>query len=519
MQHMFYLKTQKQKHGKKGIVFGFFVLMAAMLFCGQAMAFETEFLGKPLFLNGYVNQGVAFGVAGDHYDTMQGFQQALTQALLEIEYHFTDDARIFVSGQLIKDWAYDILDSDDDWKERQFDKSRSELSLYSDYEDYLKECHVTWTPGNLNLRVGKQIVPWGRMTAIRVMDLINPTDRRRGFADVEFETSIIPIWLVKAEYFPDMKPPFINDFGLELTFNPNADFIPNKGFATGNEVHGIWAADSLTEIAPGLVWRTGSQDNTFEEPDSWNSDGYEYGFRFKGTLPDSTYFTLNYFEGVENSAIMNNTGVRMGGSDDKGRQIIHPEMTGEYFDQRNAGFTVAREFESLYSNFLGGVAPLVRAEAKYEFDTTFSSYERPGGDGFEEYDVIQWGISMDWKIKIPMLNKRRYFSCEPGFIHKHIRDYPSTYTLRGFSYSEETENKYDIVVLASTQYLHDKLTPSVFYMRTIKGSVKGDTWRIKLDYAPDTTWKYSVMLYLLENDLYDAVDHKDNISFTVQYQF
>ncbi|MCP4624872.1 MAG: hypothetical protein GY850_15310, partial [bacterium] len=58
MQHRFYLKTQKQKCGKKGIVFGFFVLMAAMLFCGQVMAFETEFLGKPLFLNGYVNQGL-----------------------------------------------------------------------------------------------------------------------------------------------------------------------------------------------------------------------------------------------------------------------------------------------------------------------------------------------------------------------------------------------------------------------------------------------------------------------------
>ena len=75
MQQKFFLKTQKQKNGKKRIYLGFIVVMAAMLFCSQAMAFETEFFGRPLFLNGYINQGVAFGVAGDHYDTMQGFQQ------------------------------------------------------------------------------------------------------------------------------------------------------------------------------------------------------------------------------------------------------------------------------------------------------------------------------------------------------------------------------------------------------------------------------------------------------------
>jgi len=531
MRHRFSLTREKQKNGKNRIIIGFFVLLAAMLFCGQVMAFETELFGNPLFLNGYVNQTVQFGVAGDHWDTIQGFQQALTQALLEIEYLQTDDLRVFVSGQLVKDWAYDILDSNNDWGNREdptnpsrngrhFKESRSELSLLSDYEDYLKECNVTWTPGNLNLRIGKQIVPWGRMTAVRVMDLINPADRRKGFADVEFETSIIPIWLVKAEYFPDMMPAFLDDLGIELTFNPNADFIPNKTFLTGNEIHGIWAADSLREIAPGVVWRVGSQDFILEEPDSWNSEGYEYGFRLKGMLPDSTYFTLNFFDGVENSPVELPTyGLRTEREDDKGRPIYHFEMEGEYFDQRNVGFTVAREFESLYSNFLGGVAPVIRAEALYELDTTFSTDGKSGGDEFEEYDAIHWGISADWKINIPILNPRRYFTVEPGFIHRYIDDYPSDYKLRGFDAAEMKKNRYSITLLAMTYYLHDKLTPSLFYMRRIEGSVKGDTWRFKLDYAPNTTWRFSAMLYMLEKKGFKTIDHKDNLSFTVQYQF
>ncbi len=52
-----------------------------------------------------------------------------------------------------------------------------------------------------------------------------------------------------------------------------------------------------------------------------------------------------------------------------------------------------------------------------------------------------------------------------------------------------------------------------------KGSVKSDLWLIKLVYVPNTTWKYTVALFMPENDGFDEVDHQDNLSFTVSYQF
>ena len=58
------------------------------------------------------------------------------------------------------------------------------------------------------------------------MDQINPIDQRRGFTDVEFENTIIPIWLIKGEYYPKMNLGWLQDLGFELTMNPNVTFIP-----------------------------------------------------------------------------------------------------------------------------------------------------------------------------------------------------------------------------------------------------------------------------------------------------
>jgi len=540
---------------KRGLLaFAFFALMALTLIAGRAWAIDLQLFDNPLTLKGYVNQSVQFGVAGDHYDTMQGFQQGLMQALVEIGYRTSRDLRFFVSGQFTKDWAYDILDGDDDWEFRRFDESRDEMSLRDDYEDVLKECHVSWYPGDFNIRVGKQIVSWGRMDAFRIMDQINPEDRRLGPSDVEFETTIIPVWLAKLEYWPTSYiPPFLDELGIEFIFNPNADFIPSKKPSTGNDVYGIWSASST--VAPNALFPNGARpmsfDENLEEPDKWNSEGYEYGFRIRGTFPDATFFTLNFFDGVNNDAVKR---TRYGEGqyglglvfddylDDEGRQIIHPLMEGYYADQTFVGFTFAREMTEIYSKALGGVSPLIRGELTYEFDSTFAtkglvvpySDPWPSKERWEEHDVLYWGLGVEWKIKWNLLNPRRMISLTTQFGHKHIKDYPDTdsetgraYTLTGPLGTDVSENQYNIYALLRSQYLHDKLTPTIVYVRDIKsdvthstsGSIKGDTWIFRLQYEPNHIWTFKTQLTLMENDGNDPVDNYDNLSFTVQYQF
>ena len=39
--------------------------------------------GKPLALQGFISQGIGYGLGGDEYDTKDGFQQAVFQFFFE----------------------------------------------------------------------------------------------------------------------------------------------------------------------------------------------------------------------------------------------------------------------------------------------------------------------------------------------------------------------------------------------------------------------------------------------------
>jgi len=283
--------------------------------------------------------------------------------------------------------------------------------------------------------------------------------------------------------------------------------------------------------------RVGSRDIRTPEPDNWKSEGFEYGFRFKGTLKNGTYFTLNYFDGVANSPVM----IPVPGStyetytDDEGRSIVKPVSEGYYGDQKFAGLTFTHDLQTVYIDALGGVAPVLRCEALYGFNSEFRSdgFGFPYGEKFEKHDELYWGIGVDWKFRWNLLNPRRFFSLVPEFSHRHIFDYPSDYNLRGQRDASVTENHYIMSVRMDTFYLHDKLNPFIFWMRDVQGNLQGDMWLFKLKYLPNSTWTYTLALTLLENEMMDTVasgtppagfgyrglGNKDNLSFTVQYQF
>jgi hypothetical protein len=105
--------------------------------------------------------------------------------------------------------------------------------------------------GTFLFRVGKQIVSCGEKDFFRIMDQMKPTDDRRGFSDVEFETTIIPIWLVRAEWRPQLDLLLAEETGLQFIFNPNSEFIENQRLETGNSYGGVSSA--AAEIANPCV--------------------------------------------------------------------------------------------------------------------------------------------------------------------------------------------------------------------------------------------------------------------------
>ena len=222
-----------------------FQLAIALLLCSQsAEARRFSIWNQPISVLGYVTQTAQFGWK-DTCDTEKGLQQALTTVFLEVDYRPQDQVMFYVSGKYTIDWVYDIKHDDNSWNEKLFSQSRENLAKDDEWWQSLQEAHLTWTPGPLFFRVGKQIVSWGEMDFLRIMDQINPIDQRRGFGDVEFETTIIPIPVIRAEFWPDLNAlgTFLDEIGLQFIFNMDPVFIPDQLPAAGNDVAGIWAAD------------------------------------------------------------------------------------------------------------------------------------------------------------------------------------------------------------------------------------------------------------------------------------
>ena len=488
------------------------VMMVLMVY--PAMAEQFSVFGRSLNLMGYVTQGVAFGLSDkEKYDTEKGFQSALTNLFLEGEYSITDNLRFYSSGMLTVDWAYQLKHNDDSWNEKLFNKSHYNLNVDHKYWQLLKEMHLTWTPENFYFRVGKQIVKWGEMDGFRLMDQINPADGRRGFQDVEFETSVIPIWLIRTEYFPPIKSSWLTDLGFEFVFNPNPDFIADNRLKTGNDVGGIWAPNALASGPfPFGQAHVGSMFENIRDPDKWK-EGHEFGFRAKGVV-SNTMVTLNAFYGRDNSPLLQSAPIppRITNASD-GRLILHPFQNGFYPLVRFIGGTLSKDLIPLRVSFLGGVSPVLRLETFYAFDNSFVDKKNM----LFNSDEFRWAIGLDWKVKIPVLNPLTYFSISPQFYHRRLMDYPNT------EMSSLKQNNYQATLSIGTSYLHNKLGPSLFILHDVNS--KSNMIRLQLRYDHSTTWQFLLGAMFLHGDneekykSFQLFDNKDQIYFKATYKW
>ncbi len=495
-------------------------VIALILSRQWVMAEQYTVLGKPLNLYGYATQSLQFSLKDDkYYDTEGDLQSALFNLLIEGDYSINSDLQVYLSGMLTTDWIYELKNGDKSWSDKRFNRSRSELFVDDEYWQLLKEAHVTWTPGDFFFRVGKQLVVWGETDGFRLMDQINPLDQRRGFSDVEFETTIIPIWLVRAEYYPQAKPAWMDDLGIEVIFNPNADFIPNQSILIGNEVTGIWAPEITTSLL-GRSAHVGAMYRNISEPGEFSSKGFEYGLRLKTIIRESI-ITLNYFYGRDNDPITKNESKlpRIAESSWDDDLVIFPFIEGRYPKLHFVGGTFSRDISPLKASFLGGVAPVVRLEALYAFDSTFGTTL----DTYEKNDEIRWSLGIDWKAKIPFINPKRTTRIMTQVYHRRLDDYPSGHDLinaiNGGNF--ERADNYQVTLMIDTAYFHEKLKPSIFWLRDV--TERSDFFRYQAIYEYTNNWAFTLGAIFLEGSEhqrgFEPLKHKDYFYCKVAYKW
>jgi hypothetical protein len=249
--------------------------------------------------------------------------------------------------------------------------------------------------------------------------------------------------------------------------------------------------------------------------------------RLKGLI-GGAYVTLNYFYGYDNSpvtvAIPPGPGSTPPSVASDGTVLLGNDLTGFYRRLRFVGFSFARDIEQMNIQALGGIAPLWRIEAFYAFDTDFGT-QNPANpafpESFEKHDDMRYAISADWKIWLKWLNPRYSISITPTFYHRMIRDYPNGYTLKEGTGTTVEDDNYIYNVMISTKYFHEKLIPSIFWLRDQTN--RADMVRLQLTYDRSYEWRFTVGAFLLngreDNMGFDVFENKDYMYFKIQYRW
>lgn len=498
-------------------------LIAASFLAPPAQGWELQLGGKPLSVQGYINQSVSYGTrSGNWIDTKKGFNSFLTQALLEARYQPDPDLSFFGSLKFNADWAYAAYAGNGDWKDKQFDKARNRLFILDKPRDFISELHATWQKEGFYVRAGKQIVSWGQTDGFRLMDQINPVDSRRGITDVQFENTIMPIWLLRTEYRLSVQSSWLQDLNFQFIFNPNADSPKNlfNDIWPGNNVLGTWAPYVTVPFGGPYPFDYGymaSFDEDISSPKSFDPQGYAYGLRITGNVADARISVNGYYGRDHDPAVRITGAPRLEVSPYDGRQLVHMPTETFFPLFRFVGATFTRDLQALTSSALGGVAPVLRLESLYAFNNTFTNSVQE----FEQHDEIRTALGIDWKVKIDVLNPSTYFYISPQIYNRRIMNYPDIYN--GLSDWSDTvkENTWTTTLFVNTSYFHNKLQPSFFWMRD--WTMCGSMYRPQIAWEQNTSWKYTLGMVILEGEKKghgaQRLDHKDQVYFTVSYKF
>ncbi len=158
-----------------------------------------------------------------------GLSRLRTRLNLQLDADLPYDWKFRLAGFGFYDWAY-LLNGRDSYQ--------NDVLQDYEWEADFQEVWVQGRPGveSMDLKIGRQIVNWGRSDNIRVIDILNPLDNREpGLSDIEDLRR--PVMMVKLDWFwknwsvsgiaiPEIRfsknPVYGNDFAPDVTIGNDA---------------------------------------------------------------------------------------------------------------------------------------------------------------------------------------------------------------------------------------------------------------------------------------------------------
>ena len=159
----------------------------------ETVAVAPEIQTEKSFLEhkGAITLQGAYNTASDRqgYD---GLSRLKLKGDLELRKRFENRWQVLLSGAGYLDAAYALGDRED-YTDEVLDEMESELELREAYAQ--GPLSTSW-----DLKIGRQIVVWGKSDNLRVADMLNPLDMREpGMTDIE--DLRLPVAMVKLDYY------------------------------------------------------------------------------------------------------------------------------------------------------------------------------------------------------------------------------------------------------------------------------------------------------------------------------
>ncbi len=187
-------------------------------------------------ITGKVTQQTAFSYAGDApHDNFSSLKSSL---LLDYEHKFDNGFKVKTNAKAYYDAIYSIRGREK-YSNDELNQLESEVRLFDAYvEGSLSE--------NLDMKVGRQVVVWGRSDTIRITDVLNPLDNRRpGMVDIE--DLRLPVGMAKLDYF-------VGDWRITPMVVVEQDFslTPASGSAFNPRVNSLPKDETYNDVLPAL---------------------------------------------------------------------------------------------------------------------------------------------------------------------------------------------------------------------------------------------------------------------------
>ncbi len=197
---------------------------------------DDKFVGVLGDFTGKVTEQVAFAPNDDSpHDNISSLKTSL---LLDYEHKFDNGFKFKTNAKAYYDAIYDIRGTEK-YSNDELDELKSEVELFDAYvEGSLAD--------NLDMKLGRQVVVWGRSDTIRITDVLNPLDNRRP-AMVDIEDLRLPVGMAKFDYF-------VGDWRItpiavvEQRFSKN----PPAGGAFNASPNSLPSNESYSDITPAL---------------------------------------------------------------------------------------------------------------------------------------------------------------------------------------------------------------------------------------------------------------------------